>query len=60
MKVHGIVVGKRVTVGAAITSTAVALGSIWPEHSQAFSALSVPITFAVQVWIANALGVTNP
>ncbi len=54
-----IVIGKRVKVGAAITSTAGVIASFYPEHAGAIVGSAVPITFAVQVAIAKYLGVTN-
>ena len=54
-----IVIGKRVTVGAMITSLAGVLAHFYPEHSPAIIGAAVPITFIVQVIIANKLGVTT-
>jgi len=54
-----IVIGKRTTIGAAITSTAGVFSHFFPEHGAAFIGAAVPITFMVQVWVANAFGVTN-
>ena len=59
LKVNNVVIGKRVTLGAAITSCAAALGHFWPDHAVAFTALSVPITFIAQVVLANRLGITT-
>ena len=59
MKAGNVVIGKRVTVGAAITSTAAALGYQWPDKAPLFTALAVPLTLLLQVWIANRLGVTQ-
>lgn len=59
MKINNVVIGKRVTVGAAITSTAAALTHIWPEHGPLFVSMAVPITLVVQIWIANKFGVTS-
>lgn len=56
----GVIVGKRIQVGAAITSTAAILAHIWPEHAPAFISAAVPITFVVQLWIVNKFGVTLP
>lgn len=55
-----IVIGKRTTVGAAITSTAAVLSHYFPDHAPAIVAAAVPITFLLQVWIATKFGVTNP
>lgn len=56
---NGIVIGKRTTVGAAITSTLGVLAHFWPEHAVGFIAAAVPITFLVQLWIAKKFGVTT-
>lgn len=53
-----IVIGKRTSVGAAIMSTCAVLAHFWPEHAAAFISAAVPLTFGIQVWIANKLGVT--
>lgn len=55
---NNMVIGKRTTVGAAITSTAGVLTHFYPEHAEAFIAAAVPITFFVQMWIAHKFGVT--
>ena len=54
-----IIIGKRVQVGAAITSTAAILAHFWPAHAVAFVSAAVPITFGVQTWIAKKYGVTT-
>lgn len=59
LKVSNVVIGKRVTIGAAITSTAAALGGIWPDYAVVFTALSVPVTFGVQIWLAHKYGITT-
>lgn len=59
MKINNTILGKRVTVGAAITSTAAALGFQWPDYAPLFTALAVPITLVLQIWIANKYGVTT-
>jgi hypothetical protein len=56
---NGVVVGKRVQVGAAITSTAGILAHFWPEHATAFISAAVPITFFVQLWVVKKFGVTS-
>ncbi len=59
MKIQGLVVGKRVSVGAAITSIAGVGAHFYPQHAAAFIGLAVPITLVLQVFIANKLGVTQ-
>lgn len=54
-----IIIGKRVTVGAAITSLATVFSSIFPQHATAIIASATVITFVAQVIIANYIGVTN-
>jgi len=56
---NGLVIGKRTTVGAAITSTAGFFAHFFPEHASAFIAIAVPITFGVQLWVAHKFGVTS-
>ena len=54
-----VIIGKRVQVGAAITSTAGVLAHFWPDHAAAFIGAAVPVTFFVQLWIAKKFGVTG-
>ncbi len=56
---NDVVVGKRVTVGAAITSLAAILVHYFPDHGPAIVAAAVPVTFLVQIWIARKFGVTT-
>ena len=56
---NNLVVGKRTTVGAAITSLAGVAAHFYPDHAAAFIGLAVPLTFGVQVFIANKYGVTT-
>jgi hypothetical protein len=56
---NGMVIGKRTTIGAAITSLAGVAAHFFPEHAAAFIGMAVPITFAAQVYIANKFGVTT-
>lgn len=56
---NNIVIGKRVKVGAAITSTAGVIANFFPEQAGSIIMAAVPITFIVQVAIAKYLGVTN-
>ena len=55
----GLIIGKRVGVGAAITSTLGVLAHYWPDHAAAFIGLAVPLTLGLQVWIVNKFGVTT-
>jgi hypothetical protein len=54
-----VIIGKRTTVGAAITSTAAVLSHYFPAHAPAIVAAAVPITFVLQVLIAAKFGVTQ-
>lgn len=54
-----IVVGKRVTVGAAVKGLLAALAAVWPDHAATMIALAIPITFAVQVWVGYKWGITT-
>jgi hypothetical protein len=54
-----VIIGKRVTLGAAFTSLAAALGFIFPEHAAAITAMAVPVTFIAQVFVAHKFGVTS-
>lgn len=56
---NGIIIGKRVKVGAVFTSIAGVFAHFWPEHASAFIGMAVPLTFAVQAWIAKKFGVTS-
>ncbi len=55
---NGVIIGKRVKVGAAITGTLAVFAQIWPEYAPAMLAAAVPITFLVQLWIVKRFGVT--
>lgn len=56
---NAVVIGKRTTIGAALTSVALVLGKFWPEYLDTFVEASIPVTFIVQVWIAHQFGVTT-
>ena len=56
---NSLVIGKRVGIGAAITSIAGVFAHFYPEHAAAFIGLAVPVTFLLQVWWVNKYGVTN-
>jgi hypothetical protein len=58
-RVNGLVIGKRITVGAAITSSAGLLTHFFPQHGPAFIAAAVPITFIAQIIIAKKFGITT-
>jgi hypothetical protein len=54
-----VIVGKRITVGAAINSVASICAFIFPDYAPAIVAAAVPLTFLVQVVIVNKYGVTQ-
>jgi hypothetical protein len=57
--VNNIVIGKRVTVGAAINSTAAVFSHFFPEHAPAIVSIAVPVTFITQILIAKYGGITT-
>lgn len=59
MKAGDIVVGKRVTVGAAIMGVSEAVQTFFPEYAPAIGQLTVPVIFLVQLIIANRYGITQ-
>lgn len=59
MSTNRVVIGKRVTIGAAINSVAAIFAHFYPEHSTAIISAAVPLTFAVQVFVAHYFGITN-
>lgn len=54
-----IIVGKRVTIGAAINGILAAVAHYRPDDAAALLALSVPLTFVIQVVIGNTLTITT-
>ena len=59
MKAGEIVIGKRVTVGAAIMGVSEAVQTFFPEYAPAIGQLTVPVIFLVQLFIANRYGITQ-
>lgn len=53
------VVGKRVTVGAAVKGALAAYAAYKPEHASVAIAIAIPITFVAQVLIARYGGITT-
>lgn len=53
------VIGKRITVGAAINSVAAILAHVYPDHAAAFISAAVPITFIAQIFVVNKFGITQ-
>ena len=56
---NNIVIGKRVSIGAAMTSLAAVFAFFFPDYAPAFVAAAVPITFVIQVIVANRYGITK-
>ena len=54
-----IVIGKRITVGAAITSLAGVFAHFFPEDAAAIIGLAVPLIFITQIVIVKVWGVTT-
>ena len=54
-----IIIGKRVTVGAMITSIGAIFAHYYPYHAPAIVAATVPVTMIFQIIIANWIGVTS-
>lgn len=56
---NSVIIGKRVTVGAAINGTAAAIAQFFPDQATAIIALAVPVTLITQLLIARYAGVTT-
>ena len=54
-----IIIGKRITAGAAITSVAAVFAHIFPQHAPAIISAAVPVTFLIQMWVVRKFGVTQ-
>jgi len=54
-----IIIGKRITVGAAILGVANALVHFFPEQAPAILAVATPVIFVVQLLVVRYLGVTK-
>lgn len=59
MIINSVVIGKRVTIGAAILGAANALAFFYPEKAPAILAIVTPTTLVVQVLVARHLGITH-
>ena len=55
----GIIIGKRVSVGAAIGGIAAVFGNIFPEYAPAILSGVVAVTFFAQLLIVHYTGVTT-
>jgi hypothetical protein len=54
-----VVVGKRVKLGAVVTSIVSVLSYFFPQYSAAIAAVAVPVTAILQVVVANKFGITT-
>jgi len=59
MKIQGLVVGKRVTVGMALAQLAAIGAHYFPAHAAPLVSAAGVLTFVVQVWIANNMSITS-
>ena len=59
MVIKNVVIGKRITVGAAIMGVSEALQTFYPEYAPAIGQLTVPFIFVVQLILVNKFGVTT-
>lgn len=56
---NGVVIGKRVRIGAVFTSIAAVLTHLDPENGPVYVGAAVPVTFIAQVLWAKYMGVTT-
>lgn len=54
-----VIIGKRITVGAAILAVSEALQFFFPAHAPAIGQLAVPVIFVVQTILVNRYGITQ-
>ena len=59
MKVNSVIIGKRVTVGAAILGIANALVYFFPDQAPAILAIATPTIFVVQLIVAKYGSITT-
>ena len=59
MKAGSVIIGKRITVGAAIMGVSEAVQTFFPEYAAAIGQLTVPLIFVVQLILVNKFGVTQ-
>ena len=56
---NNLIIGKRVTIGESITSVCAMLAFIYPDYAPAIIAAAAPVTFIIQVFVANRYGITK-
>ena len=54
-----IIIGKRITIGAAIAGVSEAIQYIFPEYAPAIGSLTIPVIFTVQILVAHKFGITT-
>ena len=54
-----VIIGKRITVGAAILAVSEAFQFFFPEYAPAIGQLAIPLIFIVQTILVNKYGVTG-
>ena len=54
-----IIIGKRVSIGAAVTSAAAVVAALFPDYAVAIIASAGVVTFIIQIIVVNTLGVTK-
>ena len=54
-----VIIGKRVTIGAAVGSIATVLAELFPEFATAIIGGATAVTFVVQLLVAHKLGITT-
>lgn len=59
MKAGSLVIGKRVSLAAAIGGISEACQLLFPEYAAVIGQLTVPCIFVVQVFVANRYGITT-
>ena len=56
---ENIIVGKRITLGAAILGISEGLQAFFPEHAAAIGSFAIPVIFLAQLFVVNRYGVTQ-
>ena len=54
-----VVIGKRITIGAAIAGLSEGIQFFFPEHAPAIGSFTIPVIFIVQLLIAHNFGITT-
>ena len=59
MKAGGVVIGKRVALGAMVGSVATVFANIYPEHAPAIIGSVTAVTFFLQVAVGHFTNITT-